>query len=95
MKSKGLEILAREIGQEIEEKNAELLARNIEVPEDYHEEMLALIRKLNQETARRKKAGMSAVAADCCNFRGVFCVIECSCPGHIGSLPCKSVLSIL
>ena len=55
MKTKNLEILAAEIGQEIKEKNAELEARNIEVPEEYHEEMLALIRKLDQETARKEK----------------------------------------
>ncbi len=55
MKTENLEILAAEIGREIEEKNAELEARDIEVPEDYHEEMLAFIRKLDQETARKEK----------------------------------------
>lgn len=73
MKSKGLEIPAREIGQEIEEKNAELLARNIEVPEDYHEEMLALIRKLNQETARRKKS--RHVSGGCRLLQFSWCVL--------------------
>ena len=55
MKTENLKILAAEIGQEIEEKNAELEARKIEVPEDYHEEMLVFIRKLDQETARKEK----------------------------------------
>lgn len=55
MKSKGLEMLARQIGQEIEEKNAALLARDIEVPKEYHESMLAFIRKLDQETKRKEK----------------------------------------
>ncbi|MBR4860950.1 MAG: hypothetical protein IKU09_01955 [Firmicutes bacterium] len=55
MKTKNLEILAAEIGQEIKEKNAELEARDIEVPKEYHEEMLAFIRKLDQETARKEK----------------------------------------
>ena len=58
MKTKNLEILAAEIGQEIDEKNAELEARDIEVPEDYHEEMLAFIRKLDQESARKEKKQM-------------------------------------
>lgn len=55
MKSKNLEILAAEIGQEVEAKNAELEAREIEVPEDYHEEMLAFIQKIEQETAQKQR----------------------------------------
>lgn len=55
MNSKGLKYLAAEIGQELKEKNAELESLVIDIPEDYHEAMLALIRKLDQEERRTKR----------------------------------------
>jgi pimeloyl-ACP methyl ester carboxylesterase len=50
-----LEILAQKIGQEIDEKNAELEACDIEVPKEYHNEMLAFIEKLDRESTRKEK----------------------------------------